>query len=224
LEFALAAFDKAVEIDPDGAEWYADRGLVRFYQGDIEKALSDLARSHALDPEDADTALWLEVVRRRAGLPGDLAESARRLDMTEWPAPIVRLLLGQSTSAEALVEAQHESDAVVRVSNVCQIEFYAGQLALLRDDQSSALPQFERAVNDCSHRLTEWAAAKLELTSVPAAITGGTDPTSGPMGEKLPSSSPAATVVPAGPPGTPSPAASSEGVKMASSDRAPVFQ
>ena len=172
---------------------------MRFYRGDIEQALADLARSHALDPEDADTALWLEVVQRRAGRPGELAKSARKLEMTEWPAPIVRLLLGQSTLADTLAEAEREPDAFARKSKICQVEFYAGELALLRDDKSAALPQFEGALSDCSPRLVEWAAAKLELATLPGEATGGTKPTSEPMGDTSPASSPAATVPPAGP-------------------------
>jgi hypothetical protein len=134
--------------------------------------------------------------------------------MTEWPAPIVRLLLGQSTLAGALAEAQQEADAVARKSKVCQVEFYEGELALMRGDKSAAAARFEGALGDCSHQLAEWAAAKLELASLPGETTAGTKPTLEPIGGTSPASSPAATVPPARPSDTPSPAAFTKTVEM----------
>lgn len=48
---AIYSFGKAIELDPDYAGWYFERGMCRCDTGQMEDGLSDLAKAIRLDPE-----------------------------------------------------------------------------------------------------------------------------------------------------------------------------
>ncbi|WP_204275497.1 hypothetical protein, partial [Enterobacter hormaechei] len=77
---------------------------VHFYAGTLTEALGDFRQLTAVNP-DSYSAIWSELAERRNGAPGHLREAMGRLDMTKWPAPVVRMLLGDETPAETLAAA-----------------------------------------------------------------------------------------------------------------------
>ena len=50
--------------------------------------------------------IWLDIVERRNNLPSRLSQTTARVDMKGWPAPVIRLLLGEITPAELLAAAE----------------------------------------------------------------------------------------------------------------------
>lgn len=52
LDHALADFTKAVELDPNDATDYFNRGTVYKDKGDLDRALADYNRVIALNPDD----------------------------------------------------------------------------------------------------------------------------------------------------------------------------
>jgi hypothetical protein len=50
-----------------------------------------LQAGEELGPKYAYTALWLDIAERRNNIASHLALAAKQLDMTTWPAPVVRL-------------------------------------------------------------------------------------------------------------------------------------
>jgi tetratricopeptide (TPR) repeat protein len=94
---AIADLNEAIRLDPKDAVKFYTRGIVNLYAGSVSKAQLDLNQAAQLDPSYAYTALWLDVVNKRSDRSSRLPQVISQLDMTKWPAPLVRMYLGQMT-------------------------------------------------------------------------------------------------------------------------------
>jgi len=88
--------------------------------------------------------------------------------MTSWPAPVVRLLLGELTLAQIL-EAAGYSDPVTKRQQVCEANFYGAEWALLQNSKKEALRLFQLAADDCPKDFVEWEGARAEIRVLAAA-------------------------------------------------------
>ncbi len=88
--------------------------------------------------------------------------------MTAWPAPVVRMFLGELTPAQVLAAAD-DKDPKTKQGQVCDANFYNGELALMKGAKDDALRLFRLAANDCLHTFTEWSAANAELKALGVA-------------------------------------------------------
>jgi lipoprotein NlpI len=93
-------------------------------------------------------------------LPSELAQIAQKLKLTEWPAPVVRLFLGQAAPAAALAAADKTKRYQVREAYV-----YSGEWALLEHKQEEAQQFFKSALANCEPSL-DWATANMELRNL----------------------------------------------------------
>jgi lipoprotein NlpI len=164
-EHAIADYDHVIELDPNNSRAYLKRGVANFYFGAAPKAVADLNRSKELDPKEPYTALWLEIVDRRGRASSRLAKTAAVIDMTKWPAPIVRLYLGQITPADVNAAAEHPN-AIIKKEQICEANFYGGKLALQRGKKDDANRLFELAAADCPRSFLEYGAANAELRTL----------------------------------------------------------
>lgn len=73
FDAAVSNYNRALEINPDNAEAYADRGDVEALRGDEAAAISDYGRALRLNPESADTYSGRAVARE---LVDDLSGAA----------------------------------------------------------------------------------------------------------------------------------------------------
>jgi lipoprotein NlpI len=145
---AILDFDEAIRLDPNESANYFNRAINSFYAGALSKAMSDLNQSLELDPKFAYAALWLHIVERRSNLPSHLAKAVTQIDGTAWPAPVVRLYLGQTTP-EAVVAAAEDQNADIKKHRVCEAEFFAGELALQRGAKDEGVRLFRLVVANC---------------------------------------------------------------------------
>lgn len=159
---AIADYTEAIQVDPRYAEAYFSRGLLLFYGGSLAQAQADLKQANELNPKYAYAALWYDIAERRNNIPSHLAETARQLDMRAWPAPVVRLFLGEWSPAQTLAAA-HENNSETNRGQVCEANFYSGELALQQGAKDEAGRLFRRAVGDCPNGFVEWDAANQEL-------------------------------------------------------------
>jgi lipoprotein NlpI len=106
---AIADYTEAIRLDPKYALAYKNRARVNLYAGALPEAMADLNQARELDPKDAYAALWLDIVNKRSNLPSRLAEATKQIEMTKWPAPVIRLYLGQLTP-EAVLAAADDPD------------------------------------------------------------------------------------------------------------------
>ena len=95
LPLAIADYDRAVQLAPKDAALLYERGFARYLAGSPAKALADVSQANALDPKLAYPAIWLELLGRRSQLPSQMARAAAQVNMGEWPAPVIKLLLGE---------------------------------------------------------------------------------------------------------------------------------
>jgi lipoprotein NlpI len=164
---ALADFAEAIRLDPKNALIYENRARVEFFGGALPQALADLAQASDLDPRRGYTALWLDIAGKRSNQPSGLADAIRQVDMTRWPAPIISFYLGQKT-LEGVLAAADNRDAVIKKGRVCEVNFYAGELALQQGAKDEALRLLRLAAADCPRGYTEWWTANAELKALGA--------------------------------------------------------
>jgi tetratricopeptide (TPR) repeat protein len=168
IDRAIADYSEAIRLAPRNDGFYARRGRAYFYGGNPAKALADLNQATELDPTDADEALWLEIIGQRGSIPSRLPLAVSRIDMTKWPAPVIRLFLGQVTPA-AVLAAADDPDPARKKSRVCQANFYSGELSLAKGSKDEAIRLFRLAMSDCPHDDVGWSAANSELKALGVA-------------------------------------------------------
>jgi lipoprotein NlpI len=162
---AIADYTEVIRLDPKNADSYRLRGIAFLYSGAVAKALSDVSQASEVDPNDAYNALWVDIVGRRNNVPSRLSQAIAKIDMTAWPAPVVRMFLGQMTPAAALAAAV-DADAGKRKGQVCEVNFYSGELALRTSARDEVTRLFRLAASDCPKNYDEWGAANVELKAL----------------------------------------------------------
>jgi lipoprotein NlpI len=164
---AIADYNQAIQLNPKFFQAYLARGLLSLDAGDLPKALADINRASALNPKDPYTALWLDIVNKRSKLRSRLAEATAQIDMTKWPAPVIRLYLGQMTP-EAVLAAAADLDDSKQKSQVCEANFFSGELALEQGEKDEATRLFRIADGDCPKDSFQLIAATDELKALGA--------------------------------------------------------
>ena len=162
---AIADYTEAIRLDPKFAVAFRNLGRAYLYAGALPKALADLSQSSELDPKNGYSALWLDIIGKRSNLPSRLQQATERIDMTKWPAPLIHVFLGELTP-EALLAAADDHDPKTEKGQVCEANFYSGELALQQGKKDEAARLFKLAANDCPKGLVEWAAANAELKTL----------------------------------------------------------
>jgi hypothetical protein len=66
-----------------------------------------------IEDKDAYSAPWLDIAGHRSRLPSGLSQTSR-IDMTAWPAPVIRMFLGQLAPAAVLAPADNPDPAIKR--------------------------------------------------------------------------------------------------------------
>ena len=165
LDRAIADYNEAIRLDPKDAGCYKNRGVANLYAGSLSRALADLNQASELKPKDAYTALWLDVVNKRSNLPSHLPQVIAQLDMTRWPAPVIRLFLGQMTP-DAVLAAADDPNAMTKQRRVCEASFFSGELTLMQGTKENAAHLFRLAATDCPKTLIVWSAANAELKAL----------------------------------------------------------
>jgi lipoprotein NlpI len=163
-DHAIADFSEAIRLDPKSADAYYNRGLAYLYSADLAKALADVSEASNLDPADPYKALWADIVAQRNNAPSPLSQASTKIDMTPWPAPIIRSFLGRMPP-EAVLAAADDADAKKK-SQVCEANFYGGELALRLNAKDEAVRLFRLAASDCARDVNEWFAANAELKAL----------------------------------------------------------
>jgi tetratricopeptide (TPR) repeat protein len=160
---ALADFTKSIRLDPDNAAAYFNRGVVYFVTGGrIADAEADFKKASELDPKDAYTALWLDLAERRNNVSSHLAQAVKQLDMTAWPAPVIREFLGELSAGQTFAAAS-DNNPKTKLGHACEANFYGGEFAILKQNRPEALRLLRLAASDCPRGFIESTAAIAEL-------------------------------------------------------------
>jgi lipoprotein NlpI len=100
-------------------------------------------------------------------LPSRLEEATKQVDITKWPAPIIRLYLGQ-LNAEAVLAAADDANPDTKKRQICEANFYGGEVALQRSNKEEAARLFKLAAADCPKGLIEYEGTIAELKALGA--------------------------------------------------------
>lgn len=165
---AINDYGRLIQLDPNDAQAYLDRGIAYYFKALLGNALSDLQRSQSIDSKNAYTIIWLDIVRKRARSKGELSGALKLLDMTRWPAPIVRLYMGRMMPAD-VVSSASDPDTVIEKGHTCEAAFYSGEWALQHAKKDEARKFFTRASEICPKSYRESMAARTELNALGAA-------------------------------------------------------
>jgi lipoprotein NlpI len=160
---ALEDFTKAIRLDADDTAAYFNRGVAYYVIGGrTADAVADFKKAAELNPKDAYAALWRELAERRTNAPSHLAEAAKQLDMTVWPAPVIRHFVGE-LNAEQTFGAAFDTDPKTKLAQTCEANFYSGEFALLKKNKKDAQRLLKLAADDCPRSFIESTAAIAEL-------------------------------------------------------------
>jgi lipoprotein NlpI len=160
---ALEDFTKAIKLDAEDPNSYFNRGVAYYVIGGRNAdAVADFKKATELNPKDAYAALWRDLAERRNYAPSHLAEAAKQIDMTVWPAPVIRQFLGESTT-EQTFGAAFDTDPTTKIAQTCEANFYGGEFALLKKNKKEAARLLKLASDDCPPSFIESTAALAEL-------------------------------------------------------------
>jgi lipoprotein NlpI len=160
---AIEDFTKAIKLDPNDASAYLNRGVAYYVVGGrYADAVADLKKAAEFNPNDAYAALWRDLAERRSNAPSHLAEAAPQLDMTVWPAPVVRHFLDEFTLEQTL-KAAADTNPKTKQAQTCEANFYGGELALLKKNKKEAQRLLKLAADQCPPSFIESIAALAEL-------------------------------------------------------------
>ena len=87
--------------------------------------------------------------------------------MTAWPAPVVRLLLGELSRQDMIGSAQSADPKAAR-KQICEARFFAGELVLLQGPRDDAAGEFKLASDVCQDFPLERTIASKELKALQA--------------------------------------------------------
>jgi tetratricopeptide (TPR) repeat protein len=164
-ERAIADDTLIIQYYPKDNDAYFGRGRFNLFVGALAKSLADFNQANELNPKYAYTALWLDIVNKRSGLATRLGEATTQVDMTKWPAPVIRLYLGQLTP-EAVLAAADDPNPATKRGQICEANFYSGELALQQGKKDEATRLFRLTAGDCDKGFIEYEGAKAELKAL----------------------------------------------------------
>jgi lipoprotein NlpI len=161
----IGYYNASIRRDPKDDDAYFHRGLAKLYAGALPSAIADLSQASRIDPQYPYYALWIDIIDKRLNEASSLAQAAAHFNMSKWPAPVVRLFLGDATPADVLAAA-NDPDPVTRTGQLCEANFYNGEFALQQGDKQEAARLFRLAATGCSHEFVEGASANSELAAL----------------------------------------------------------
>lgn len=171
LERAVADYTKGIGIYSGNAMNFQHRAIAHTYLGENAKALADVTQATELEPKFARHALWLEIIGRRNQLTSRLPDLVDKINMAQWPAPLVRLFLGQTTLA-AVVAAAENDDAAIKKGRLCDVSFFGGMASAQRrdGDKNEAIRLLTAAAKSCPLNSVTRGAAEAELKLLGGAL------------------------------------------------------
>jgi lipoprotein NlpI len=165
LNQVITYYNAAIKHDPKDDDAYFHRGVANFYAQALRQALADLNQAIKLDPEYAYYALWIDIIDKRSNGASRLPQAIAHIDMTKWPAPVIRLFLGETTPADVLAAADDPNPNTKR-GQICESNFYLGEFALQQGAREEATRLFRLAAADCPHEFVEGPSATSELEAL----------------------------------------------------------
>lgn len=171
-KFAEAAgeIDRAIKLNDKAPQAFTTLGRINYLRQDWRGAVDALKRSLELDHGDLYAMLWLALARAHLG--DNLAAELRRLsagaELSAWPGPILRVLMGDLTVERVLMPdfPKFWPSADRAKAAQCELSFFRAQAALLSGDRDQAVALLEAAVATNIIEYIEYRSARLQLAQL----------------------------------------------------------
>jgi lipoprotein NlpI len=157
---AISDYQALAALSPNGII-FREEAIAYWITGDFAGAEKPLMQAVAIEPTSAYVALWLAVMRARAG---DTAQPpAAKFDEDEWPGPVFALYAGKTTP-QAVMAAAGKGSAADVIGHTCEANFYLAEWWLAQKQSATAWPLLAEANAKCPKDFIEHKLAVLELT------------------------------------------------------------
>ena len=154
----------------DALDIHSQRGYAQFIAGRFTDAAADFDQALTLGAtaRAGDVlwlpyqAVWLHIARARAGQNDaeELARNAGKIDLKQWPGTLIAFFLGKTQADQLTPPSSHGAMGHARE---CNLSFFSGEHALIKNDGAEAARQFIRARAVCNIHTVHYIAAGAEL-------------------------------------------------------------
>jgi len=147
LDEAIRDFSSYIAARPAAASGFYGRGFARWMKGDLAGAADDFRRSLVFNSLNAETEIWLNLVRTRygQGSRADTVKVSRRFDPKKWPSPVFRFIRGEITVDQMVASAADRSSLKAGEQEV-QAYFFAGEHYLATNRTADARAMFREVL------------------------------------------------------------------------------
>src|SRR5581483_3299822 len=152
LAGALAAYTRAIELNPKGATFYHSRGCLHYDDHEFTDAMADFRQAIELDAAQDYSHLRLWLAGARAGETKSATKELRSYlrdrktgKMDDWEATIMRFLTGQMTERAFFNAAIHNGDKQ-QAGKQCEAYYYAGSKRLVEGNKKKAADYFQQCL------------------------------------------------------------------------------
>jgi lipoprotein NlpI len=158
--------DMALGLDNKRPAAHREKGRLAAYQRNFEQAARHFlqAMQNERNMGVAYNSMWLHIALQRGAVSGEsgLEALADAFPPDQWPAPVMRVLVGTGTP-EAAIAAAAAPDPESYLKLQCEAQFYAGEHYLIKGDAAAARAAFEAVVATNVTEFLEWDWARREL-------------------------------------------------------------
>ncbi len=165
-DYTNAATDigNGLRLRPDNTDARMQLALIQWEAGNFADSTATFGQVVQVRTDFPYGVMWRAIAQARTGqdYTAEFAGNAAKLDKVKWPAPLIRLFLGQSTPDAPMKEAANP-DPDTQKQQVCEANFYTAEWNIMHGAQAAAGPMLQAARADCPHEFIERDAAIAEL-------------------------------------------------------------
>ncbi|MDY0881925.1 tetratricopeptide repeat protein [Dongia soli] len=182
IDAAIANFGHIISMAPEVGVYYANRGTAYLIAGEAAEAVPDFEKAAALDSDEPFNALLLYIALARTGQSakakavletyaakraqskkanaafGDANDRSRR----SWPQPVIDFFLGK-INLDQVAAAAAKGDPMSQADQRFDVDFYLGQLALLRGDKAEGSRRLQAVIRSGLREFVEFDIAQADL-------------------------------------------------------------
>jgi lipoprotein NlpI len=161
---------RLLSLAPTYREAHFERALAYYDAGDLNAARADLKAGENDVGAAGRTRIWLWIVDTESGQGTD-ADTALAAWLTDKPPAtndqkVAALVLGRTTPDALAQEVSSHPNVLKKQALLCQIWYYAGKAALLKNDRAQARADFEKAIESKACEKAEFGEALREFAKL----------------------------------------------------------
>ena len=164
---AYTYFDSALEIDPEHAYAFLNRGIALYYGGRADQALKDFDLFYQQDHSDPYRVLWHYMADSHmdpVNAKQTLRNQRTQLDNSNWATHLVDFYLGDVSESQLLNLLTEGLANQQQLNNrLCEAYFYLGKYFADAGAQGKASNYFKAALSTNVYDFVEHRYARLEL-------------------------------------------------------------